>query len=96
MYSKCLLALSAPRYFYLRGEEEGGEGGGGACGCWGDPDRKMVFDIKFGTFILCNVMKKNEMVEKNFQNCSHSYDHVTNLFVNLFEKLCEKWLKCVF
>ena len=95
MYSKCLLALSAPRYFYLRGEEEGGEGGG-ACGCWGDPDRKMVFDIKFGTFILCNVMKKNEMVEKNFQNCSHSYDHVTNLFVNLFEKLCEKWLKCVF
>ena len=35
------------------------------------------------------------MVEKNIQNCSYKDDDVTN-YVNVFEKLCKKWLKYVF
>ena len=32
---------------------------------------------------------------KQVQNCSHRDDDVTD-YVNFFEKLCEKWLKCFF
>ena len=45
-----------------------------------------AFDMKFGTVILCNVIKKN------FQNCSYTDDDFTN-YDNFFEKLCEKWLQ---
>ena len=49
--------------------------------------------MTFGTVILCNVTKK--MAENHFQNCRYRDDGVTN-YVNIFEKLCEKWLKYVF
>ena len=32
---------------------------------------------------------------KQVQNCSYRDDDVTD-YVNFFEKLCEKWLKCFF
>ena len=39
------------------------------------------------------------MLEKNdgkkFQHCSYGDDGVTN-YINFFEKLCKKWLKCFF
>ena len=42
--------------------------------------------MKFGTAILCNVIK--QMVEKLSQNCSCRDDDVTN-YVSFFEKLCK-------
>ena len=46
-----------------------------------NPDKKMLFDMKFSTVILCDFTKK--MVEKNFQNCSYKDDDVAN-YVNFF------------
>ena len=42
--------------------------------------------------MLVMLKKKKKNGRKKIQNCSHRDDHVTN-YVNLFEKLCKKWLK---
>ena len=49
--------------------------------------------MKYGTVVLRNI-KKN-MIEKNLQNWSYRDDDIIN-YDNIFEKLCEKWLKYVF
>ena len=61
--------------------------------------QENVFDMKFGTVILCNVTKKKKKSGRkkfpNFQDCSYRDDDVTN-YVDFFEKLCKKWPKYVF
>ena len=56
-----------------------------------NPDRKTL--LTFGTAILCNVITK--IMEKKFQNCSYR-DYGTTNYVNVFGKLCKKWLKYIF
>ena len=57
-----------------------------------NPDREMLLTWNLAQLYFAMLEKNGS---KKFQHCSYGDDGVTN-YVNFFEKLCEKWLKCIF
>ena len=57
-----------------------------------NPDREMLLTWNLAQLYFAMLEKNGG---KKFQHCTYGDDGVTN-YVNFFEKLCEKWLKCFF